>query len=359
LTFVAIPLSISSFTNHRPANVSRKKNSRQWARLRILCYAGMDLMMIVQDAFGLVRELVPNDGARLVLRAPAVDASPLAPSGEASTAVVAQVLPPPTEYVFTDHAHFGAADAGHLPAHVLEVPLATMGQARGTITLWRDGPAFDEDDEDDLRRVATYCEYALRHAPELAAGSAGIVEDEAMLLATVDGQVLYLSDSAGAILDQLAAQERQAFDRRTLPPFCQRLVDSVVHGDRYPWLLPLGMLTMAGGVLEARAQWMSAGGAAALHADGSSSHRTVGIFMKFVVPLPLRIWRALGSVELSPQQTEVAFWMGVGGGREAARSRMDVSDAVLRDCVKAVYEKFGCTSEAGLLAILRPAISRM
>jgi hypothetical protein len=51
--------------------------------------------------------------------------------------------------------------------------------------------------------------------------------------------------------------------------------------------------------------------------------------------------------------------MGVGGGREAARARMDVSDAVLRDCVKAVYEKFGCTSEAGLLAILRPAVSRM
>ena len=55
---------------------------------------------------------------------------------------------------------------------------------------------------------------------------------------------------------------------------------------------------------------------------------------------------------------EVAFWMGVGGGREAARSNMDVSDAVLRDCVKAVYEKFGCTSEAALLAVLRPAISR-
>jgi hypothetical protein len=32
---------------------------------------------------------------------------------------------------------------------------------------------------------------------------------------------------------------------------------------------------------------------------------------------------------------------------------------VLRDCVKAVYEKFGCTSEASLLAMLRPAVSRM
>jgi hypothetical protein len=144
-----------------------------------------------------------------------------------------------------------------------------------------------------------------------------------------------------------------------LPPFCQRLVESVVYGERYPWRLPSCTLALAGGALEARAQWMSTGGfpfAMALNADHS---RPVGIFLKFVVPMPLRIWRALNTVELSPQQMEVAYWMGVGGGREAARARMDVSDAVLRDCVKAVYEKFGCTSEAGLLAILRPAVSRM
>jgi hypothetical protein len=104
---------------------------------------------------------------------------------------------------------------------------------------------------------------------------------------------------------------------------------------------------------------MSAGGAAALHAEDPAYIRTVGIFMKFVVPLPLRIWRAIGSVELSPQQAEVAFWMGVGGGRESARANMEVSDAVLRDCVKAVYEKFGCSSEAGLLEQLRPTVSRM
>lgn len=164
----------------------------------------------------------------------------------------------------------------------------------------------EADDEEDLRRVAAYFEHVLRNAPELAAGGAGVVEDEAMLLATVDGQILYLSDSAGALLDQLAAQERELFNRRTLLPFCLRLVESVAHGDRYPWLLPLGTLAMAGGALEARAQWMS-----------------------------------------------------VGGGRESARANMEVSDAVLRDCVKAVYEKFGCSSEAGLLEQLRPTVARM
>lgn len=41
------------------------------------------------------------------------------------------------------------------------------------------------------------------------------------------------------------------------------------------------------------------------------------------------------------------------GGREAARARLSTSEAVLRDCVKAVYEKLGCSSEAELMATLR------
>jgi len=338
--------------------MSRKKNSRQWARLRILCHAGLDLMTIVPDAFGLVRELIPNSSAHLTLL-PQLPTQPASDTGQ-DDAVFAQVLPPPRGYFYSDHAGFDAPSAP--PVHVLEAALQGGGRRRGEIVLWRaEGPAFDHHDEEDLKRVAGYFEHALRNAPELGAGGAGVVEDEAMLLATGDGQILYLSDSAGGLLDQLAGQERQRFDRRTVPPFCMRLVESVVHGDRYPWLLPLGTLAMAGGILEARAQWMSVGGAVALHTggDAGAASRTVGIFMKFVVPLPLRIWRAIGSVELSPQQAEVAFWMGVGGGRESARANMEVSDAVLRDCVKAVYEKFGCSSEAGLLEQLRPAISRM
>jgi len=323
--------------------MSRKKNSRQWARLRILCHAGLDLMTIAPDAFGLVRELIPNSSAHLALR-PQLPA-PGAEAGQ-DDAVFARVLPPPEAYFYSDQAGVDVPDTP--PLHVLQVPLESGGWRHGEIVLWRDeGSPFDLHDEEDLARVAGYFEQVLRNASALGAGGPGVTEDEAMLLATGDGRVLYLSGSAGGLLDRLAAQERQAFDRRTLPPFCMRLVESVVHGDRYPWRLPLGTLAMAGGVLEARAQWMSAG------ADAAS--RAVGIFMTFVVPLPLRIWRAIGAVELSPQQAEVAFWMGLGGGRESARANMEVSDAVLRDCVKAVYEKFGCSSEAGLMELLRPA----
>ncbi|MEX5748480.1 helix-turn-helix transcriptional regulator [Massilia sp. X63] len=329
--------------------MSRKKNSRQWARLRILCSGGLHLMTLIPDALELVRELIPNSASQLFLGAER------APE-DMHEANVLGVLPPPNGYFYGDARDFGVppAQARARAAQVLETRLGPAANPLGTLTLLRDdGPPFDADDEEDLGRVANYFEHALRNAATAGNGLAGVIEDEAMLLATVNGDILFLSDSAGALLDQLASQEQQVFDRRTLPPFCLRLVESVVYGERYPWRLPAGSLELAGGVLEARAQWMSAGAYDAIHS------RTVGIFLKFVVPMPLRIWRALGSVELSPQQMEVAFWMGLGGGREAARSRMDVSDAVLRDCVKAVYEKFGCTSEAGLLAILRPAISRM
>ncbi len=310
-------------------------------------------MTLIPDALELVRELIPNSASQLYLLA---DRAP----EDVHEANVLGVLPPPNGYFYGDSVDFGVApsEARARAAHVLETRLGPASSPLGTLTLLRDdGAPFDSDDEEDLGRVANYFDHALRNAVGINGGAgiglSGVIEDEAMLLATTNGDILFLSDSASALLDQLASQEQQVFDRRTLPPFCLRLVESVVYGERYPWRLPAGTLELAGGVLEARAQWMSAGSYDAIHS------RTVGIFLKFVVPMPLRIWRALGSVELSPQQMEVAFWMGLGGGREAARSRMDVSDAVLRDCVKAVYEKFGCTSEAGLLAILRPAISRM
>lgn len=312
-------------------------------------------MTIVPDAFALVRELIPNAAATLFLRADTAEAR----EQQALDDTVVAALPPPNGYYFCDSGSLAPLREDDFE-HAISHPLEYGGEQLGSVTLLREnGPRFDADDEEDLGRVATYFEFALRNASTLATGLSGVIEDEAMLLATTGGHILFLSDSAGAMLDQLASQERALFDRQKLPPFGLRLVESVLYGDRYPWRLPSGTLAMAGGVLEARAQWMSSGGlslATALQADHS---RTVGIFLKYVVPMPLRIWRALNTVELSPQQMEVAYWMGVGGGREAARARMDVSDAVLRDCVKAVYEKFGCTSEAGLLAILRPAVSRM
>ena len=113
---------------------------------------------------------------------------------------------------------------------MLEARLGPVSSPLGTLTLLRgDGPPFDADDEEGLGRVASYFDHALRSANAAAAGNGlpGVIEDEAMLLATTNGDILFLSDSAGALLGQLAEQEQQVFDRRRLPPFCLRLVESV------------------------------------------------------------------------------------------------------------------------------------
>jgi hypothetical protein len=149
-------------------------------------------MTIVPDAFGLVRELIPNSSAHLILR-PQLPTQP-APGHESGQmdAVFAQVLPPPEGYFYSDHAGF--VEPASAPVHVLEAALESGARRHGEFVLWRgEGTPFDQHDEEDLERVAGYFEQALRHAPELGAGGAGVIEDEAMLLATSDGQILYLS----------------------------------------------------------------------------------------------------------------------------------------------------------------------
>ena len=183
-----------------PSSVSRKKNSRQWARLRILCSGGLHLMTLIPDALELARELIPNSASQLFLRAPQAQ-------NEAQEATVPGILPPPNGYFYGDavDSNMAATAAQTRARHALEVRLGSAARSLGALTLLRDsGPAFSQDDEEDLQRVANYFDYALRHAVGTGAGLSGTIEDEAMLLAATSGDILFLSDSAGALLGQLA-----------------------------------------------------------------------------------------------------------------------------------------------------------
>jgi len=50
--------------------MARRKQLRQWARLRVLCCSGLSLLSVVPDAFAAVREIVPNAAAALFLTSP-------------------------------------------------------------------------------------------------------------------------------------------------------------------------------------------------------------------------------------------------------------------------------------------------
>lgn len=69
----------------------------------------------------------------------------------------------------------------------------------------------------------------------------------------------------------------------------------------------------------------------------------------------MRVWRNLTAVPLSPQQMEAAFRIALGGGRDTVRENMSIRDAVLRDCVKVIYEKLDCSSQAVFMAALHTA----
>jgi hypothetical protein len=81
-------------------------------------------MTIAQDAFGLVRELIPNSCAELALRVEPAGSSQLA----GNEAAFVQGLPPPSGYAFRDHAGFIAST---LPARRAEAGEKRPGRRRG------------------------------------------------------------------------------------------------------------------------------------------------------------------------------------------------------------------------------------
>jgi hypothetical protein len=364
--------------------MSTKKNSRLWARLRILCCSGLDVMCIAPDAFAIVHELVPNAASALFLTShegiqeatyhedcpPSVQELCISETalfdgpGEINarqliatpgTPKIGQLLTPPSAYFASNTYQLLVRGCGH--HHALDARLEVDERRFGVLTLFREpGLAFDEKDAEDIHRVALHIEHAFRIGNGSENDTDKIVEQEALMVANTDGELLYLSANAGALLAEVPLAGPQWSNRRALPPVCKRLIDILRDGDRFPWQLPSCSIPLPGGALEVSVHWLGAAGPAPEQAaQAAADNGLVGITLRRMVPASLRVWRNLAAISLSPQQLEVAYWMAVGGGREAARQNLSISDAVLRDCVKAIYDKLGCSSQAEMMAVLHAA----
>lgn len=338
-------------------------------------------MSIAPDAFGIVREIVPNAAAALFLTShdgvpegffhedspdavrslflnePQLFIGPneynvhrLVSTGGARK--IGQLRTPPEWFYSSNTYQLLVRPSGH--HHVLDGVLEAGARKCGVFTLYREhGAGFDAQEEEELARMVIYFEHALQTGGQPLEDGAGMVEREAMILASVDGRLLFFSPEAQVLLNELPLAGPHWPDRRKLPLFCRKLIDSLRDDERHPLQMPSLSISLPGGALHAHAQWM--GAASAAETQGASENGVVGILLKRTMPQPLRIWRNLCHAALSPQQMEVAFWMALGGGRDAVRSRMHISEAVLRDCVKAAYETLGCASQAELTALLRAA----
>lgn len=355
--------------------MSRKKNSRLWARLRVLSCSGLDLMSVMPDALEIVRGLIPNaasalfltshDGVpqgfyhedspaevrNLFLTEPQLFRGPREYNvfrlvGEPGTAKVGQLLRPPKEFFSSNTYQLLVRASGH--HHTLDGRLEVNGRKAGLISLYREtGHGFDEQDAEDLGRIALHFEHMLRTGALPAKVPDGLVEQEAIIVANTGGEPLFISQAAAEILSRIPLAGPQWPDRRRLPLFCQHLIDVLRDGERHPWTMPSHAIPLPGGALQASAHWLRAAGTAAPGDEG-----LIGITFKHITPPALRVWRNLTKATLSPQQMEVAFWMATGGGRDAVRARMAIGEAVLRDCVKAIYDAIGCTSQEELASAL-------
>jgi hypothetical protein len=350
--------------------MARKKNSKQWARLRLLCSSGLDLMTLVPDAFALMQGLIPHSSAGLYMATADGETNnvfyvgPIAGVEHLCTdpdffcgpydvpmpmllrgrGKIGQMFAPRREFYSSNTYQYLMRGAGQ--HHALDIKLEDNGQPIGMLILLREPRyPFDEDDLEDAARLAMYFEHAFRTARngscELASGE---VEEEALLVARRDGAVLFASQTAHDRMRDLAAQQRVQYDGSRLPPACRELVGVLTDGERHPWRMPSMQRPIPGGLLSVSAQWLQPG-----EADGGHE---VGILLKRILPRPLRVWRNLSAAVLSPQQSELALWMGLGYGREVARSRMGMSEAVMRDCVRTIYDRLECNSEAALVARL-------
>lgn len=353
--------------------------ARTWARLRLLCCSGQDVITLGPDLDRLTQELVPSGASGLFLTShdgeqyarhhvdcpESVDRictegstlfdAPGEPTYQylyrPGAPKVGQWRLPPPHFLASNTFQILFRGCGY--RHSLDTRLEVDNQRMGMFFLFRDvGRAYSEEDAADIGRIALYLEHALR-ANRPASGTADrVVEEEALVVARADGQLLLASAEAQDLLRMIPLVHSSWPDRRRLPPLCLKLIDILRNDTRHPLRLPACAIAVPGGRLEINAHWLDSA-APDQPVEAMLAEGLVGITLTRTTPIALRVWRNLSPLSLSPSQMEVAYWMAVEGGRDAARTRMTISEAVLRDCVKALYEKLACSSEEELKAALR------
>lgn len=363
------------------------KNARVWARLRLLCQSGLPAISLAPELLRLTRQLVPNAAGALFLtdpqgvphsffhedspaesRALFQNQFPLFMQADDINIVqlVGQNLPagtllhPPPGYFRSNTYQLLVRASGH--HHALDAPLHLDGLGMGALMLFREpGARFKAHDLVELVRVSRQLSLALGADP-LPEPAWAHLGDEALLVLHPHGQPLWINPQAQALLARLPQQANGWRPGQHLPPALSPLLQALRQGDSLPRL----RLPVPGGWLLAQAQWLgacgpgdAAGGPAPADAPaGAAPHEVaplVGVSLRLGVPQSLQVWRAVAGADLSPRQLEVALGLAQGHSNASLRARLNLSEAVLRDCARAVYREFDVSSQAGLAQRLMAA----
>lgn len=333
-------------------------------RLRSLCCSGFDPIMIAPQICELLHQLIPNAATAIFLTQPnglpyaffhedspdsakllfqnqphlfdgAAEINVFKIVGDLSRPKSASLLrPDPSYYQSNTYQHLVRASGHH---HALDVRLEVNGVAAGALILFREqGVGFTEKDIPTLNQAARYLEHALG-AEFSATAQDGMMTEHATIVASQQGDLMYMTDTAAQLLKQVPLTYNFWQQGQPLPKFCMDLLACLQFGQTEPQ----HEISLPSGRLIVRAEW--------LHAT-SATAALIAIQLKHIVPRSLHCWQLMQASDLSPQHADVAYWLAIGHAKPAICARLGISESVLKDAMKAIYQCFAVHSMPELIA---------
>lgn len=220
--------------------------------------------------------------------------------------------------------------------HTLDLRLEQCAKPCGGISLYRGiGSNFSEQDSQLMFQVGQYIEYALQHQKTEPKEFTFEVE-QAMLVIDQNSEIVMMTATAKDLLNLLAIHYDFWEPSKALPKACYRVIQELKYGI----LLPQTIVEIPNGLLSIRAEWMS---------SPRQKDQWIALHLKHELPRSLLIWNKLENTDLSPQQCRVAYLLMTGGSRQDILHQLEISPAVLKDCIKAIYLTFHVHSLAELI----------
>lgn len=227
----------------------------------------------------------------------------------------------------------------HLDAHhTMYAVIRDQGDALGQLSLYRtrNAPAFTAAERLSIRDISRYIAHAVNRPADLSRSEQFVdSDDEGLVVVDVGGSIMR---ATAASLNLLSMATRREFNPQTSP---------LQVGDAAPEIVVR---------LIDRVRQIGVGGVAAApreHFDGpwgrfllsaytlddalSAEPSQLGIHIRRKQPLLVKLAEAMGSLELSPQQREVALLLAQGKSNQEIGAALNVSNNTASYHIKQLF----------------------
>ena len=336
-----------------------KKQRDALYRLRTLCCSGLNTISIAPDIFQYVHKILPNEACALFLTDPLgmpymfyhEDSPESARSlfqnepqlfiGNheynifkiANAPIKSGYFLHPDEEYFSSHTYQNLVRAsGH--HHTLEVRLDVLSKTAGALLLFREPTSkpFQSTDLPSINQISRYIEYSLNTDSIEQSFLSPIETEQALIIISPENYEIQFSTlSAELVLKEIPLIHNFWQKGKPLPIICTQLIQQLCHG----FQLPETTVKIPSGHLYIRAEWLNA---------QQPAHRLIVLHLKKFIPRSLLLWQFLQKTDLNAQQSSVAFLLLTGLSKNMIQAQLSISDAVVKDCIKSIYQYFSVHS---------------